>query len=125
MEKRELLALCLSQPGAYEDYPFRDSGWAVARHGPKGKIFAFVFERQGRLCINLKCEPMRADFYRHVYSDVGEGYHLNHRHWNTVKLCGDVPLGELREMIHHSYELTAPKPREANCNQMELEKKCE
>lgn len=109
MTRKDLLALCLGHPGAYEDYPFRDDSWACVRHGAGGKIFAFVYHRHGALRVNLKCEPMRADFYRQVYENVEEGYHLNHRHWNTVTPGGDVPLNELRSMIRHSYELTAPK----------------
>ena len=32
---------------------------------------------------------------------------MNKTHWNTIRLGGDVPDAELREMIVHSYELTA------------------
>ena len=51
-----------------------------------------------------------------MYQDVLPGWHMNKTHWNTVRLDGDVPDEELREMIGHSHELTAPaaaprKPR--------------
>lgn len=79
------------------------------RHRANKKSFALIYERAGRLCVNLKCEPPDADFLRGVYIDVTPGYHMNKRHWNTVLLGGDVPDEELRNMIKRSYELTMPK----------------
>jgi len=34
---------------------------------------------------------------------------MNKTHWNTIVLDGDVPEGELQEMIAHSYALTASR----------------
>jgi len=73
------------------------------------KRFAFIYERDGRLCLNLKCDPMKADFLRRVYQDVTAGYHMNKEHWNTVVIGGDVPDTQLFEMIGDSHELTKPK----------------
>jgi len=67
--------------------------------------------RNVKLCVNLKCDPMKADFLRRVYHDVTAGYHMNKEHWNTVTIGGDVPETELYEMIRHSHDLTAPKIR--------------
>ncbi len=106
---------CLAFPGAYEDYPFDDivdaGAWTVMRHRSNKKGFAHIFERNGKVCVNLKCEPMRADFLRRVYKDITPAYHMNKEHWNTLELGGDVPEGELRRLIAHSYDLTKPKPR--------------
>lgn len=110
MTRRELIDYCLTYDGAYEDYPFdavpdAPGAWAVLRHRVGAKAFAFVYERGG-LCVNLKCEPMRADLLRGVYAGVTPAYHMNKRHWNTVRLNADVPRDELFAMIAHSYELT-------------------
>ena len=109
MTRRELITLCLSYPGAVEDYPFHDdvadpNAWAVLRHGPGQKAFAFIFERGG-LCVNLKCEPMQADFLRKVYPGVQPAYHMNKQHWNTVLTDGSVPDRLILELADHSYEL--------------------
>ena len=109
MTKQQLLSLCLSLPGSYEDYPFHDDNWAVIRHKRNKKSFAYVYERNGQLCINLKCPPMEADFYRSVYPSVTPGFHMNHQHWNTVAPPDSIPLAELQTMLQISFQLTAPK----------------
>lgn len=81
------------------------------RQANKGKWFALVFEKDGKLCINLKCEPMEADFLRSVYKDVIPAWHMNKTHWNTVTLGGDVPEEALFDMIQNSFDLTKPKAR--------------
>ena len=113
MTRRELIDHCLTFPGAYEDYPFDESAdapgaWAVLRHRGSKKSFAMIYERSG-LCINLKCEPMQADFLRRIYRSVTPAYHMNKEHWNTVRPDGDVPQEELYGMIAESYRLTAQK----------------
>ena len=110
MTRRELVEFCLGFRDAYEDYPF-DGEWAVMRHLQNKKCFALVYERQGELCINLKCEPEKADFLRSVYAGVRPAYHMNKTHWNTVVIGSDVPDDELRRMIHDSCELTRPGRR--------------
>jgi predicted DNA-binding protein (MmcQ/YjbR family) len=115
MNRRELIEYCLTYPDTYEDYPFDDTpdsnvAWTVMRHRMNKKSFAFIYERGG-LCVNLKCEPLRADFLRQIYSGVIPAYHMNKEHWNTILLNSDVPDEELYSMIEHSYRLTMPKLR--------------
>lgn len=108
MNREELIAFCLTFPGAYVDYPF-DEEWTTLRHGDNKRCFAFIFERWDTLCINLKCEPMEADLLRGSFSAVIPGYHMNKRHWNTVLLNGTVPQPEVERMIALSFELTGKK----------------
>ena len=110
MNEEELIEYCLSYPGVYKDYPF-DETWTVMRHVGNKKSFAFIFQRHGHLCVNLKCDPIKADFLRTLYTDVQPGYHMNKEHWNTVNLEGEIPLEEIQDMIEHSYHLTQPKIR--------------
>lgn len=112
MTRRQLIDYCLTYPDAYEDYPFdelpeAEDAWAVMRHLRNKKSFALIYLRGG-LCINLKCEPMRADFLRRAYRGVTPAYHMNKEHWNTVQIGSDVPEDELYGMIEHSYRLTMP-----------------
>ena len=117
MTRRELIDLCLTRPGSYEDYPFdgipnngaEGDSWAVIRHRGNKKSFALIFERGG-LCINLKCEPMRADFLRGALPGVEPGYHMNKEHWNTVR-PDLVSRADLEAMIEDSFELTKPKAK--------------
>jgi len=76
---------CLTYPDVYEDYPFDEltgvpDAWAVMRHKGNKKSFAFIYERSG-LCVNLKCEPLRADFLRQIYPGVTPACHMNKEHW--------------------------------------------
>ena len=115
MTRQELINYCLAFPAAYEDYPFdsiADAGaWAVMRHCANKKSFALIYERNGKLCINLKCDPIEADFLRQMFEGVTPAYHMNKVHWNTVIPGGDVPEEELKRMIGLSYDLVKPKRR--------------
>lgn len=110
MTKRELIDYCLTYPSALEDYPFDDTS-AVIRLSGNRKLFALIRERNGAVDINLKCEPMRADYLRSVFESITPGWHMNKAHWNTVTMGGDVPAEELYDLIRHSFELTKPKLR--------------
>jgi predicted DNA-binding protein (MmcQ/YjbR family) len=118
MTKQELIDHCLTYPGTYEDYPFGneaahsdDGSWAVMRHRKNKKGFAHIYEKHGNLCINLKCDPIKADFLRSVFKSVIPGWHMNKEHWNTVIMGGDVSEPALFEMIQHSYDLIKPKTK--------------
>lgn len=106
--RRHWIAFCLTYAGVYEDYPFDDQ-WTAIRCRGNGKTFAFLYERQGRVWINLKSAPELSDFFRKVYPAVLPAYHMNKLHWNSVILDGTVPDEEIRGMISHSYELVAPQ----------------
>jgi len=112
--RQALIDLCLTLPAAYEDYPFddlADNVWTVMRHRVNKKSFALIYERNGKLCVNLKCEPMEAVLLRQAFVDVTPGYHMNKEHWNTVSLDGDVPDEMLERMVGQSYDLIKPKTR--------------
>jgi predicted DNA-binding protein (MmcQ/YjbR family) len=108
MEMPGWLDFCLQLGDAVVDYPFGE-GWTVLRHPANRRCFAYFFERQGIPAVNLKCDPMEAEFLRSVYSGVQPGYHMNKRHWNTVLLDGSVPENEVQSMIAQSFRLTGPK----------------
>jgi len=115
MTRQELIDFCLSFPAAYEDYPFdsiADAGaWTVMRHRTNKKSFALIYERNGKLCVNLKCDPFEADFLRQTFADVIPGWHMNKVHWNTVVVGGDVPEEDIKRMVGDSYDLIKPKVR--------------
>jgi predicted DNA-binding protein (MmcQ/YjbR family) len=92
--------MCLSHRGVAFDYPF---GPEVRVFRVGGKIFALLDSDGGR--VSLKCDPALADVLRASFDGVTAGYHLNKRHWNTVRLDGSVPEGQVRDLIEHSYEL--------------------
>ena len=100
--------------GASLDTPFDDDGESVvARHRDSRKWFALIMKLNGMDIVNLKCEPMEADFLRNAYSGVVPGYHMNKTHWNTVYLDSDVPADEIKRMTDSSYTLTMKMPKKA------------
>lgn len=111
MTRQDVVQFCLSLTAAYEDYPFDDFNWTVMRHRENRKTFALIFERNGYIWINVKCEPLRADFWRSNFSSVVPGYHMNKEHWNSIILDGAVPDEMVQAMIFDSFELTKPKLR--------------
>lgn len=115
MTKAEFLALGMALPDSLADCPFaEDFQSVVLRHRANRRWFALTVDSLTRPAVNLKCEPMKADFWRSVYRDVTPGWHMNKTHWNTVYLAGDVPDEVIAEMLRDSYDLTrphsAPKP---------------
>ena len=100
----------LSKPEAWEDFPFYPD---VAVMKVKNKMFATlspantkeIEERGNHYRMNLKCDPHEAIQLRDVFDSVLAGYHMNKKHWNTVILNGEVPMGELERMIDNSYAL--------------------
>lgn len=107
LNSTQLRNQCLSQKGAYEDFPF---GPDAAVYKVMGKMFALI----GGESISLKCDPMLAQILREKYAAVIPGYHMNKRHWNTIEADGSVPDDELIELIEHSYELVVKGLRKAD-----------
>lgn len=105
--RQEAIKFCLSLPDTYEDYPFHDPNWTVMRLGRTKKSFAFIFEREEKIWINVKCDPEWILFWRETYPSVIPAYHLNKKHWNSLILDGTIPDKELKRMISESYDLVA------------------
>lgn len=103
--KEDIIAYGLSLPGTYLDYPF-DERTAALRHQKNRKMFALFTQNKEKPLLNLKCEPMQADFWRQIYPDVIPAYHMNKTHWNSICLEGDIPDADLLTMIENSYRLT-------------------
>ncbi len=111
-ERKEAIAFCLTLPAVYEDYPFHDPNWCVMRHKDSRKVFAWIFNKDGHVWVNVKCDPQWRDFWRETFSSVIPAYHLNKAHWNSIILDGTVQEKDIRRMICESYDLTAPKKRQ-------------
>ena len=106
MDLPDLIAHCLSKPGAEETTPF---GPDTLVYKVGGKIFALTSPDEFPPRVNLKCDPERALELRDRYESILPGYHMNKRHWNTVVLDGSVPSELVRELVDHSYQLVAKR----------------
>lgn len=103
--RRDIIEYCLTFPHAYEDYPFDDPNWTVMRRRDTSKGFAWIFERENHLWLNLKAEPDWAQLYRSQYPCVIPAYHMNKKHWNSLILDGSMLDREICSMIEISYHL--------------------
>lgn len=109
--RQEVIDYCLTFEDTYQDAPFRDENWQLIRYKKNKKAFAWIYERGGRLCVNIKVSPEWRDFWRNAYEAVIPGYHQNKEHWNTVILDGSIPDEEIKRMIAESYDLIVGQSR--------------
>ena len=98
----DLRELCLGFTGAEETYPFSPDATVFK---VRGKIFAIAHLGGEPPSISLKCEPGLALQLRADHPAITPGYHLNKRHWNTVKVDGSLPDGLVRDLVEDSYDL--------------------
>lgn len=112
MDADAVRELCLSFPGAYEDYPFGPetavfkvrppaSAGSVVDH----KMFALMRRDAQPLSVSLKCDPTLAEQLRAVHPEITGAWHLNKKHWNGVRLDGDLSDDAVRDMVEDSYDL--------------------
>ncbi|MGF1428786.1 MmcQ/YjbR family DNA-binding protein [Kitasatospora sp. LaBMicrA B282] len=102
MTPDRLRAACLAFNGTEETFPFNPE---TSVFKVEGKVFAISALDAEPLKVSLKCEPEIAVQLRAEYPEITPGWHLNKRHWNTVRLDGSLPERLVLEMIEDSYDL--------------------
>ncbi|MHB0754652.1 MmcQ/YjbR family DNA-binding protein [Polaribacter sp. M15] len=106
MHIEQLRDFCMAKKGVTEHFPF-DNVTLVFK--VMNKMFALVglnHWEKGEQKINLKCNPEKALELRAEYEGIYPGFHMNKKHWNTVKInTADVSDELIFELIHHSYDL--------------------
>ncbi|MFT6991300.1 MAG: putative DNA-binding protein (MmcQ/YjbR family) [Paraglaciecola sp.] len=115
MDQQQAREYLLNKPFAEETFPFGDG---VSVFKVKHKMFATLSlgkmgtgdnesaDSGNDICwVNLKCDPQEAIMLRDIFPSVIPGYHMSKVHWNTVKLDGTVPLGEMQRMMDNSFNL--------------------
>ena len=107
--KNYYIDILLNFKNVYLDYPFDNSDWAAIRHNDNKKIFALIYIRNEKVCINFKNEPMWGTFWRESFECVTPAYHMNKEHWSTVYIGEDVSEQQIIDMVTESYKLTESK----------------
>jgi predicted DNA-binding protein (MmcQ/YjbR family) len=100
VEPPDLLAYCLTKPGAWRDTPWE--GDVVVKVG--SKIFAFLGSGTS---VGVKCGRGRdeADEWLARYPDDASVMPYIGRHgWNTLRVGGQIPAEELLEAVDVSYD---------------------
>ena len=98
-KREEILKYGLSFLDVYSDTPFRDDNWVLLRYRKNKKAFAWTYERNGHVWVNVKVDPEWRDFWRNTYSSVLPGYHQNKEHWNSIILDATIPDKDIKRMI--------------------------
>lgn len=98
----ELRAACAALSHSQETFPF-DATTLVFKVA--GKMYALTDIASDDLSVSLKVRPERGDELRAEYAQITPGYHLNKRHWVTVKLDGSLPDALVQELLQGSYAL--------------------
>lgn len=102
MNVEKFREICITKKGVEEAFPFTESALVFK---VMGKMFA-ICDIDNYTGFALKCDPERAIELREEYPHgVLPGYHLNKKHWNTIKVDEGVPESLMEELIHHSYDL--------------------
>lgn len=101
MNIEALREYCLSLKGVEEKMPFDNR---VLVFTVKDKIFCLT-DIEDYEFVNLKCNPEKAIELREQYGEVTPGYHMNKKHWNSVKPQGKVTEQLMKQWILDSYNL--------------------
>lgn len=112
--REDVIGFCSIFSDIIEDYPFHDANWTLMRHRKNKKTFVCIYERQGNIWLNVKCDTEWRDFWRDAFDAVIPAYHMNKEHWNSIILDGTVPDKDVKRMIEESYELTKPEQKRRN-----------
>mgnify|MGYP003596236318 CR=1 FL=1 len=106
LTRDDIASVCLAFPDSYEDHPFSDTNWQVIRHSSNNKVFAWIFDRHGRVWVNFKGSPADNLLWRAQYECIIPAYHLNKEHWNSLILDDSIRDDIIKNMIHGSFDLT-------------------
>ncbi len=106
MNLEEIREYCLSKNDVEETLPF---GPDVLVFKTNEKVFLLLPLDEQPVRFNVKCDPELALHLREKYPAVIPGFHMNKKHWNTIKIDGSVAPNLMKEWIDHSYDLVKAK----------------
>lgn len=101
MNIEELRTYCLAHKGATEALPFDNRTLVFS---VMGKLFCLTDIEEYDF-INVKCNPEEAILLREQYSGVVPGYHMNKKHWNSIRTAEAIPSQLIEKWITDSYNL--------------------
>jgi predicted DNA-binding protein (MmcQ/YjbR family) len=91
---------CLKMKGVTESFPFGEDTLVFK---VMDKMFLLISISEPDQ-FNVKCDPEYAVELRENYDSIIPGYHMNKKHWNSVKYF-ELPDQLVLSLIDHSYVL--------------------
>lgn len=89
-------------PGSRLEHPFGPE-WDVYK--VRDKVFMLLTSTTGAEIVTLKTAPEDGDALRRQFDDITPGYHMNKKHWITLRPGGKLPQDLVRELVTESYLL--------------------
>ncbi len=83
-------------------------------------MFAIVALREEQLSVSLKGDPSDLEVLVSQFDGISPGYHLNKRHWVTVRINSDVNDSLLKDLMDRSYKLVVSKMTKAQKNRLSV-----
>lgn len=93
---------CDELPGAGVDHPFGPA-WDVFK--VRGKVFLLATQLEGAQMLIVKSAPDEAVALREMFPSITPGYHMNKRHWISIRAGRDITPDLIRELVDESYRL--------------------
>ena len=113
MDYDDVREIALALPSTSESFPFGPET-PVFKTTANNKVFAITSEPGAPdPSVTLKAIPDDAEVLRADHPEITPGYHMNKKHWITVRLDGALPPDLVEDMITQSYRLVRPRPPEA------------
>ncbi len=92
-------------PGVTVDQPF---GPEVDVYRVRERMF-MALSPTGRTSVTLKAAPEDAEALRETFPAIIPGYHMNKRHWITLRSDGSLEQDLVRELVTEAYRLVVAK----------------
>ncbi|KJL24894.1 MmcQ/YjbR family DNA-binding protein [Microbacterium azadirachtae] len=92
-------------PGVTVDQPF---GPEVDVYRVRERMF-MALSPMGRTSVTLKAAPEDAEALRETFPAIIPGYHMNKRHWITLRSDGSLEQDLVRELVTEAYRLVVAK----------------
>ena len=86
------------------EHPFGPD-WDVFKVG--GKVFLLTTHLRGQALATVKCEPELGAELVAEHPHVSPGYHMDKRHWLSVRSGNDLDEDLVRDLVENSYRLVA------------------
>jgi len=108
IDVEELRRFCVELPGAEERFPFQRSP-ELGVFSVFGTWFAVGDLSLEPPSITVKGDPDHARLLRETFDGITPGYHMNKRHWSSIRLDGAVPDDVVFEMIEDAHAIIVAK----------------
>ena len=98
----EFRDFCLNLPHVTEEMPF---GPDTLVYKVGGKMFALTGLDSEDFSVNLKNTPEKNQALREEFDFIVAGYHMNKKHWNTVRVDSRMSTQLFKSLVQESYQL--------------------